>query len=210
MLRKMEETELSPTYLEFFETIKIENAQVFYLSYHQKRYESVLRSFGVYEYKNLKDYIDPPAKGLYRCRLVYKVHKKTHSIDVAYIPYKKKDIQSLQVVYDDTLEYRYKSTNRDRINKLFLARGRCDDILVVKNSLVTDTSIANIAFYDDAKGWITPKEPLLKGTTRERLLEEGFLSEKDIEVQELKHFSKIALVNAMIGFDVIKGCQILL
>ncbi len=205
----MEETELNPTYLEFFETIKIENAQVFYLSYHQKRYESVLRSFGVYVYKNLEDYIDPPAKGLYRCRLVYKLHKKTHSIDVAYIPYKKKDIQSLQVVYDDTIEYRYKSTDRDRINKLFLAKGRCDDILIVKNSLVTDTSIANIAFYD-SKRWITPKDPLLKGTTRERLLEEGFLSEKDIEVQELQHFSKIALLNAMIGCDVIKGCQILL
>ena len=205
----MEETELSPTYLEFFETIKIENAQIFYLSYHQKRYESVLSSFGVYEYKNLKDYIHPPVKGLYRCRLVYKVHKKTHSIDVEYIPYKKKDIQSLQVVYDDTIEYRYKSTNRDRINKLFLAKGRCDDILIVKNSLITDTSIANIAFYD-SKRWITPKDPLLKGTTRERLLKEDFLSEKNIEVQELQHFSKIALLNAMIGFDVIKECKILL
>ncbi len=205
----MEEIELNQTYLEFFETIKIENGEVFHLPYHQKRYESVLDSFGINTYKDLKDYINPPENGLYRCRLVYKIVKNTHSVNVEYIEYKKRDVHSLQTVYDDTIEYKYKSTNRESIEKLFALKGKCDDILIVKNSLVRDTSIANIAFYDENK-WVTPKEPLLKGTTRERLLQEGFLSEKNITVKELKNFSKIALLNAMIGFDVIEEYQILI
>ncbi len=209
VLRKTEETELNLTYLEFFETIKVENGQVFHLPYHQKRYEGVLGSYGISDRKNLEDYIDPPKNGLYRCRLVYTIAKNTHSVNVEYIEYVKRDVQSLQVVYDDTIEYRYKSTNREHISKLFALKGKCDDILIVKNSLVRDTSIANIAFYD-SKRWITPKQPLLKGTARQRLLENGFLSEKDIFVEELKNFSKIALLNAMIGFDIIEEHQILI
>ena len=50
--------------------------------------------------------------------------------------------------------------------------------------------------------WITSKNCLLKGTTRARLLEEKFLIEKDISVKMLEKASKIALMNAMIGFDI--------
>ena len=46
---------------------------------------------------------------------------------------------------------------------------KADDILIIKNGFITDTSIANILFFDGKK-WITPKKPLLKGTVRERLL----------------------------------------
>ena len=50
--------------------------------------------------------------------------------------------------------------------------------------------------------WITSKNCLLKGTTRNRLLEEKFLIEKDISIKMLKKASKIALMNAMIDFDI--------
>jgi 4-amino-4-deoxychorismate lyase len=67
---------------------------------------------------------------------------------------------------------------------------------------VTDTSIANVAFYKDGL-WFTPKKPLLEGTTRARLLNAGKIIEKDIGVKELKNYSKVALMNAMIDFDII-------
>ena len=84
----------------------------------------------------------------------------------------------------------------------FDKRESCDDILIVKNGYITDTSIANIALYD-GNSWITPKVPLLKGTTRQRYLDNAKILESDIKVQDLKKFSKIALLNAMIDFDII-------
>ena len=77
-------------------------------------------------------------------------------------------------------------------------------MIFVKNGIVTDTSIANIAIYYE-NSWITSKKCLLKGTTRARLIEEKKLIEKDISLEMLKNASQIALMNAMIDFDIIKN-----
>ncbi len=74
-----------------------------------------------------------------------------------------------------------------------------DDILIVKQGLLTDTSIANIAFYNGTH-WYTPAHPLLKGTKRAALLEEGILQEKDIRPENLSSFSTVRLFNAMIDW----------
>ena len=103
----------------------------------------------------------------------------------------------------DHLDYRLKYADRTELDQLFLKRGEADDILIIQNGLVTDTSIANIAFFDGDK-WITPKEPLLKGTTRARLLDEKKIFEQDIKIADLGKFTEFALMNAMIGFDRIK------
>jgi len=188
----------------FLETIKSNNGVIENLCYHQKRYESVLKSYGVLEYKNLKEYLNPLKSGVFRCRLVYTLD----SIDVTYHSYERKNVESLKIVYSD-IEYAQKSTNRDELNELYLKKESCDDILIVKDSLVTDTSIANIAIFLDGV-WKTPKTPLLKGTTRDRLLEDGLLVEADIGVNELKESSKIALMNAMIGFYIVDNCRFLI
>ena len=185
----------SNTYLE---TIKIEDGEIFHLEYHQKRYEGVLYSLGISTYKNLSEFITPPKLGLYRCRLVYTLD----TIEVSYHKYVKRGINHLKIIYDDEIEYTYKSTNREEINALYARRGRYDEILIVKNSLLTDTSIANIALYRD-EVWYTPKSPLLKGTTRARLLDEGKIVEKDIHLDEIYEYSEVALLNAMIDFDII-------
>ena len=90
---------------------------------------------------------------------------------------------------------------------LFSQKENCDEILIVKNGLLCDTSIANIALFDGRK-WMTPKTPLLEGTTRQRLLESGFLTVKDIAVEDLKMYSQMALMNAMIDFDIIADKKI--
>jgi len=182
----------------YLETIKSFNGEIFNLFYHQKRYESVLRSLLISDFKNLQDYLNPPTSGLYRCRLVY--DKK--NISVTYHEYKKREVKSLKLVHDNEIEYSKKSTNREILDKLFEKKEDCDEILIVKNSLVTDTSIANIAFYNDGL-WFTPKKPLLEGTTRARLLDEGKIIEKDIAVEDLNNYSRVALMNAMIDFDII-------
>ncbi len=188
---------------EFLETIKVEDGIYYHLSYHQNRYECVLNSFNVKNIQKLETYLDAPKKGLYRCRLIYNQHK---IIDVEYIEYKKREIRSLKLVYDDEIDYSYKYSERNNINSLFSLRGDCDDILIVKNGFITDTSIANVALFDGI--WKTPKFPLLKGTTRARYLNEGKIIESGIKVSDIKNFTKIALLNAMVDFDIIQNYNI--
>jgi 4-amino-4-deoxychorismate lyase len=191
--------------INYLETIKSVDGEIFNLSYHQKRYESVLNSLGIDKTENLSDYINPPPFGVYRCRLVYSID----TISVSYHEYKKRDISSLKLIFNNDIDYSVKFENRDELNALYAQRGECDDILIIKDLLVCDTSIANIAFYKDGE-WITPKKPLLKGTTRARLIDEGKLKEADIMVHDIKSFSKIALLNAMIDFDVLDRCEFLI
>ncbi len=186
----------------FLETIKSIDGEVQNIEYHQKRYESVLKSFGITLVRNLKILVKAPKDGTYRCRVVYS--PSTLHVDITYHRYNKRDISSLKLVYDDMIDYSFKSTCRDELNKLFDLKDDCDDILIVKNSLLSDTSIANIAIFKNNM-WLTPKIPLLKGTTRQRLLDEGKIVEADIHVDELKGISKIALFNAMIDFDIIQN-----
>ncbi len=181
----------------YLETIKAVDGKIFNIFYHQKRYESVLNSFGIQKYENLLEYLNPPQKGLYRCRVVYSFD----TISVTYHLYKKRDIQTLKLVYDDNIKYDLKLENRERLNDLFQQKNNCNDILIVKNRLITDTTIANIAFFKDGI-WFTPKEPLLKGTTRARLLDEGKIVEKSIRVTDIFNYTQVALLNAMIDFDI--------
>jgi 4-amino-4-deoxychorismate lyase len=192
---------------EFFETIKIEDGIIFYLEYHQRRYESVLRAHGIEKFQNLSEFIQAPQKGLYRCKLIYNCSDT--QIETLYFPYTPAMVTTLKLVYDDRIEYAYKSLDRSALENLFDQREMCDDILIVKNGLLTDTSKANIALFKDGKWW-TPKTPLLAGTTRQRLLEEKKIFEADIEVDSIQNFEKLSFMNAMIGFQTQDRCEILL
>ena len=177
----------------YFETIRCEDFEIFNLEYHNKR---VANTIGLN--LNLQEYIYPPNEELIRCKITY---NDFEVLNVEYFPYKKREINSFKLIFDDELEYSKKYLNREALDKLFTQKDDCDEIIIVKNGIVTDTTIANIAiFYDEV--WITSKNCLLKGTTRNRLLEDKFLVEKDITVNMLKKASKIALMNAMIDFDI--------
>jgi 4-amino-4-deoxychorismate lyase len=178
----------------YLETIKALDGILYHLEYHQWRLDSVLQTKKRHELKLLS----PPKKGLYRCRVVY----TQSDIEVEYIKYSKRQVKKLKLIYDDTIEYEKKYEDREKLNQLFLDKGEADDILIIKNSLVSDTSIANVAFYD-GNTWVTPSSALLEGTTRKRLLESGKIVLKEIKAEEIKGFQKIALMNAMIDFDII-------
>ena len=118
---------------------------------------------------------------------------------VEYAPYSMRNINSLQVAEDDTIVYDYKSTDRSRLNALVAQKRSCDEIIIVKHGLLTDTSFTNLAIYDD-KHWVTPKHPLLHGTKRAELLDKRIIREADITLEDLRNANKISLFNAMIEF----------
>jgi len=179
----------------YFETIRCEDFEVFYLEYHKKR---VSDTIGLN--LDLASYIYPPTNDLYRCKIIY---DNSEILDVQYHLYKKRDIKSFKIVYDDNIVYNKKYLNRQNLDNLFDKKQECDEIIIIKNGLVTDTTIANIAIFYENR-WITPKKPLLYGTTRARLLENEQIFQKDITLHMLKDAKQIALLNAMIGFDKLK------
>jgi 4-amino-4-deoxychorismate lyase len=182
----------------YLETIKAVDGKIYNLEFHQWRLDGVLKSLGVTKRYQLVEHISAPQDGFFRCRIVY----DAKNIEVEYIPYVKRDVKRLKLIYNDEIEYEKKYANRELLDSLFALKAECDDILIVKSGLITDTSIANIAFFDGEQ-WLTPKRPLLRGTTRERYLKSKKIVEKDIFVDDLQEFSKIALMNAMVDFDII-------
>jgi len=180
--------------IQYLETIKAVDAKPLHLQYHQRRLERTVTDSNII----LKEIVKPPARGILRCRVVY----DGTDYRVSYHRYQKKSIQSLKLVFDDAIEYSKKYFDRSRLEKLGSKKDSCDDILIVKKGLLTDTSIANIALRYKNE-WITPKRPLLEGTTRARLLEKGKIFEDDIAVDDLNKFQQFALMNAMIDFDII-------
>ena len=186
------------------ESIKIEDGIISNLSYHQKRCDKSRKTlYNSSETLVLEKVIHPPKKGLYRCRILY----NTQVQKVEYLPYKVKKIQSLKVV-SSNLDYALKYANRYTLNALLAAHPEADDILIEKKGYLTDTSIANIAFYD-GKQWFTPHKPLLEGTMRQKLLDEGFLQTRKVKKEDLDLYTQVALMNAMIGFKIIKDINIL-
>jgi 4-amino-4-deoxychorismate lyase len=186
---------------EFLETIKAVDGELFHLPYHQSRLNATLASCGVATPTThiLTDLLAPPDNGIYRCRVVY----DTQKISANYIPYQKRKVSKLKIIFNDEIEYAKKYADRELLDMLFALRGECDDILIVRSGLITDTSIANVAFFD-GKEWVTPKRPLLAGTTRARLLDEKKLIARDIFVDDLKSFKSMALLNAMVDFAIIE------
>ena len=186
---------------ELLETIKIEDGQVMNIEWHNRRCnKSRLELFDEKKLLNLEEFIEAPQKGLYRCRILY--DSKVNSVE--YIPYTPKKIKSFKIVKSN-INYSYKYSDREELNKLL--DNAYDDIIIEKNGLLTDTTIANIAFYD-GKQWSTPLNPLLEGTLREKLLSEEFLVLKNIKSEDIKNYSHFALMNAMIGFQIQKNINI--
>jgi 4-amino-4-deoxychorismate lyase len=179
----------------FLETIRCENGVALYLSYHQARLNRSLQALNTSQTYNLTSLIVPPSNGVYRCRFLY--DGAHYSIE--FYPYTPRIIAALKLIYDDTIEYPLKYSNRGALDTLFEQRGEYDDVLIVKNGFLSDTTIANIALKIDGQ-WLTPDTPLLMGTTRARLIEEGFLTPATLRPEDITKASKIALMNAMVGF----------
>ena len=181
---------------QYFETIKCEDYSVFNLDYHATRIADTI-AMNI----NLQDYIYPPSNKLLKCKVIY---SDEGIIDVEYSEYKKRNIKKFKIVYDDTIEYSKKTVDRNKIEKLYDKKEDNDEIIIVKKNIITDTSIANIAvFYEGI--WYTSKKYILKGTTRSRYVDNNFLIEKDITIKMLKDCKKIALMNAMIDFDILEN-----
>lgn len=182
-----------------FETICVENRRLKNLSYHETRLNKTRRElWGYADAWNLNALLRVPDdvdESMHKCRLAY-----SKEVDhIKWEPYSRREIRKIRRVYDDKIDYQYKYDDRDALNTLFLQRGDADEILIIKNGLVTDSNYCNVAFFDGTR-WLTPASPLLPGTQRALLLDEGMIETAEIRESDIGKFSRIRLFNAMVDW----------
>ena len=183
----------------FIESIKIEDQKAFLLDLHQKRVNQTFAHFGkegsidlVKIFKNLEHDED----GLYKLRIVYDLDKK---FTTQLIPYAIPEIENFQLVENNSYDYSFKFEDRKEFERM-KTKAKTEEIIVVKNNHITDTSYSNILFLK-GKEWFTPTTYLLNGVMRQHLLHEKKIKETEITLQNIKEFSHFQLINAMNDFD---------
>ncbi len=186
----------------FFETIRYINGKAENLYFHQDRVNHTLLQSGAKKSVALHHVIDtcenkPSCVDIvYKCRVKYDLMGRYH---VGFELYTIKQIKSLSIVDIGNQSYPYKYSNRDWLNQLLKATGT-DEVLLTQNGLVKDATYANLAFHNGLK-WITPKEPLLYGTRRAQLIQDGIITEEIVTVEGLHQFTVVKPVNAMLTWE---------
>ncbi len=164
---------------------------------HNQRFnQSRKLLFGISREENLRKYIDSPkefSKGLVKCRILYSDQIE----DVQYIHYSVKPVRSLQLVECNYIEYKHKFEDRKILDDCMHEAVEADDMIIVKNALLTDSYYCNVALLQKDI-WYTPEIPLLEGTMRTFLLKNKRIKTRNITTDDLKAYSHVSLFNAMI------------
>ena len=185
----------------FIEVIKVENGVFVNPQPHIERiFCTTLHFFSTPLSIELNNNIIPAhlrTVDIVKCRVVY----GSEIVSIDFEPYKMRTINSLSLADHNTIDYTYKYHNRDAINKLRAMHSESDDILIIKNAQITDTSFSNVVFKDHAGNLYTPKSTLLAGTKRRQLLNAGIIHEKEIKVSDIKSYVGVYLINAMIDIE---------
>lgn len=192
----------------FIESIRVIDGEAELLHQHLLRIEKTCHNFGLNNPLNtdtLQKILKqaPKDNQLYKLRISYGLHtddfheKDSEKYSFSFIPYIFPRIRTLQTVHHDEIEYSFKYSNRDVINELFGLRNENDDILIIRNGMVTDTSFCNVAFFD-GHGWYCPKTPLLHGTRMAELIHRDIIIPEIISTDTISEFEKIRLYNSMI------------
>lgn len=186
-----------------FETIAVENLQAPHLANHQLRMDSsYLALFHKHNPINLSDlfhHLNIPNEGLFKWRISYNQYQ--HKSEIAlYQPRVVNRISFYHLPAD--FDYSLKYTERLMFETIKAKYPLVDDVVLVKNGLLTDSLISNlvIEMKNDSQLY-TPSSPLLKGTHRKRLIESGKVVEREIRYDQLRDINSITFINAMCSFS---------
>ncbi|OBX85005.1 hypothetical protein A7456_02285 [Moraxella nonliquefaciens] len=183
-----------------FETLAINNGRILNLDYHNRRFKQgqlfLHCQTMIDDIANIVNISDEFDNKFIRCRVTY----DKYSIKVEYFDYIPKSIQSFKIIECDSIDYAYKYDDRNLLNQLLSQKGDCDEIIIIKNGLVTDCSIGNLLFLKDDI-WYTPNTPLLKGVQRAYLLEAQKIHLANIDKNNIWQYEKVMMINALNAFD---------
>lgn len=183
--------------MKLVETIRIEDGRVMHIDYHNDRCnKSRVALFNSKRNINLRSYIKPNEEhqvGIFKCRVIY--GKKVESVEIT--PSPKRVIDSFKLINEvNIIKYGHKLLERKALDELYDKRGNADEIIILQNELVTDAYYFNLVF-ESKEEMITPRFPLLKGTTRAYLLDHHMIEVGDIHMSEILSFEKVHFINAL-------------
>lgn len=183
------------------ESIRIEHQHLHHIELHNARFNAARKSlFSANDLIDLTEHIHIPeeiSNERYKCRIST---TDGMNLRVQITPYVQRNISKLKLVEMNDIDYSIKTDQRQLLDLAYQQRGSCDDVLIVKNKLITDSWAANVILFDGEK-WLTPDRPLLKGIQREFLLSTNQIESQRISAQDLKYFKKIRLINALVDFE---------
>lgn len=200
--------------MRLIETIQILDGQPQRLSYHNERFNRSRKAlFCLLEEVFLEEYLQIPIEfqeGKVKCRMEYDEQVRKVEFEI----YKERPIESFHLVESDII-YDFKYADRTPFQKLkdFYSPSSCRqtgmaEMIIVKEGSITDTSYSNLIFKDKEGKWWTPTRPLLKGTQREFLLDEGMIEEREISKKDLLQYTHFMMVNAMLNFEEKRAVEI--
>lgn len=181
---------------QFLESILLTDGVFPLLAYHQARVNQTIADHNGISL-SLLSYIEQtslPTSGVFKFRIVYDLNGNA---EWQCLPYRQKLITSLQCIDIGEYSYEYKFADRSSIQNFYSQKKTSDDILMIKNGLVTDTSYGNVACYDNGT-WTVPKASLLSGCRRQYLLDTNQIALNNIGIEDLLQFQYISIFNALI------------
>jgi 4-amino-4-deoxychorismate lyase len=152
--------------------------------------------FNAPELPDLEELLSP---GMENIKVKCSIHYHNEIISISFERYIPKVINSLKLV-NASPDYAFKFSDRRELNNLLNLREECEEVLIVRNGYITDTTYSNVVLQKGDELY-TPHNPILNGTKRQKLLQEGSISEKIIKIESLKEYSRIYLINTMLDIE---------
>ncbi len=183
--------------MRFIETIQIKNGRILNPDLHRERArETILYHFGVVRelpFESLITGISPELQETLKLRVLYGKDIEEYTIE----PYKRRDICKIKLSEGGDIDYSYKYEDRSQLESLLLRKGDSDDVLIIKNGFVTDTSFSNVVFRE-GNNFYTPSTCLLNGIKRRQMIRDGLVSVRDIRVEDVIKYRECFLINAFL------------
>lgn len=142
-------------------------------------------------------------KGTVKCRVTY--GREIRNIE--FERYTPRIVRTLRLVEADDIDYHLKYADRSDLNSIRDLRDGADEVIIVRNGLVTDTSYSNIVCRT-ADRLLTPSAPLLEGVMRRHLLDTHVIHEARISADMLRPdnslgITEVILINAMLPLGIV-------
>ncbi|WP_373777886.1 aminotransferase class IV family protein [Glaesserella sp.] len=183
-----------------FETIAVIDCQFQNIEFHQERINYAFKYYLNSESKfNLEDILkreNPISNGLIRCKVEY----NSNEYNIRFYHYSPKTIRRLQTVYTNHFDYRFKYSDRRKLESLKSAMPDTDEIIIINNGFVSDCTIGNLLFLKQGT-WYSSDKYLLKGTQLSKLIQQNKVILTEIRAENLLDYEQVMMINALNPFD---------
>lgn len=188
--------------IDLLETIRVADGAFCLLPLHRRRMQTACRElYGCDAPKLSLTQADIPRefrRGTVKCRVTY----GREIVNVEFERYEVRRINTLKLIRDDAVDYRWKYADRRQLSALHALRGDADEVVIVRNGMVTDTTFSNLICRAGDR-LLTPSRPLLEGVMRRWLIDNRIVEAADITAEMLAPdnragITEVILVNAML------------